>query len=181
MPAEVQQTSRFSANWEGGRLVAGSTGFEVVNREGLAAVVAIAGAASSSGITNARDGSVTFPEVNRGIGVRYYVRNGRPEYDFLVERGAGPEDIHLNVQTHGALALNPAGDLIIADGNSVVALSHPRAYQVIDGRRRAVEASYTLRGFSAGFSVGPYDRSRELVIDPEVLAWSYPRLDPMPP
>ena len=178
--AKVRGTAQFSANWEGGRLVAGSTGFEVVNREGLTAVVGIAGAASRQGVTDAHDGSVTFPGVSPGLGVRYYVRNGRPEYDFLVERGARPEDIRLDVQTHGSLALDSSGDLIVSDGRSVVAFSRPLAYQVIGGRRCAVDASYILRGSTAGFSVSSYDRTRELVIDPaiatEVLAWSYPRL-----
>ncbi len=174
--ANVRGTKQFSANWKGGRLVAGSTGFQVVNDEGITASVGIAGAASGRGVTDARDGSVTFRGVSPGLGIRYYVRNGRPEYDFLVGQGARPEDIRLNVQTQGALALNSSGDLIASDGRSVIAFTRPHAYQIIGGRRCAVDASYTLRGSTTGFSVGAYDRTRELVIDPEVSTWSYPRL-----
>ena len=51
-------------------------------------------------------------------------------------------------------------------------LEAPRVYQEIAGKRAAVEGSFVLRGANrAGFAIGSYDHSRELVIDP-ILTFS---------
>jgi uncharacterized repeat protein (TIGR01451 family) len=48
-----------------------------------------------------------------------------------------------------------------------VRLEAPRVYQEIAGRKQPVEGSFVLRGANrAGFAIGAYDRSRELIIDP---------------
>ena len=59
------------------------------------------------------------------------------------------------------------GALVIKAGADSVRLDAPRVYQEIAGQKQAVEGSFVLRGPNrAGFAVGAYDRSRELVIDP---------------
>jgi hypothetical protein len=47
------------------------------------------------------------------------------------------------------------------------------AYQVIDGQRRPVAASYAVDGETVRFAIGDYDRSRALVIDPILSYFSY--------
>ena len=53
-------------------------------------------------------------------------------------------------------------------------LEAPRVYQEIAGREQAVEASFVLRGANrAGFAIGSYDPTRELVIDPVLFFSTY--------
>jgi hypothetical protein len=47
------------------------------------------------------------------------------------------------------------------------------AYQVIEGKRQLVSASYAVAGTTVRFAVGQYDRSRPLVIDPVLSYFSY--------
>jgi uncharacterized repeat protein (TIGR01451 family) len=53
-------------------------------------------------------------------------------------------------------------------------LEPPRVYQEIAGRRQSVEGRFVLRGTRrAGFAIGAYDHSRELIIDPVLSFSSY--------
>src|ERR1044072_2446873 len=45
-------------------------------------------------------------------------------------------------------------------------------YQEQNGMRRAVSGGFKVTGNGAGFSVGDYDRSRPLVIDPAIINYS---------
>ncbi|MGH9283333.1 MAG: SBBP repeat-containing protein, partial [Acidimicrobiales bacterium] len=47
----------------------------------------------------------------------------------------------------------------------------PVAYQQVDGARRPVDAAFAVSGTRVGFTLGTFDRSRALVIDP-TLAYS---------
>ena len=48
----------------------------------------------------------------------------------------------------------------------------PVATQVVDGVTRHVRAAFAVDGNSLGFTLGRYDRSRPLLIDPLVLTYS---------
>ena len=50
--------------------------------------------------------------------------------------------------------------------------TRPVAYQEQGGQREEVEVAYAVRGEAYGFTVGSYDRTRELVIDPSIRATS---------
>ena len=51
--------------------------------------------------------------------------------------------------------------------------SRPVAYQVIDGKRCPVAATYTVTGKTVGFRLGQYDRRHPLIIDPVLSYFSY--------
>jgi len=71
------------------------------------------------------------------------------------------------------VTLDPEGNLLIGtEVGGTVQQRAPVAYQVIGGRRVAVEAGYVLTGANlVGIVVGAYDSTKPLVIDP-VLAYS---------
>lgn len=71
-----------------------------------------------------------------------------------------------------SLRLGRDGDLLIEVGEATVRQQAPVAYQRIAGERRPVSAAYALHGSRFGFRLGDFDRSRPLVIDPVVLAYS---------
>ena len=101
-----------------------------------------------------------------GVDVIYYSTGRQLEYDFVVAPGADPGRIAL--QFSGARpALESDGSLSFA---GKIRQKPPAAYQESDGRRIPVPSRYVLDGDIARIELGPYDRSRPLVIDP-VIVW----------
>ncbi len=114
---------------------------------------------------------VRYPDVYPGIALDWRGNQQQLEYDFRLAPGADPSRIALDIT--GAEALHIAGgDLVIEAGRASVRQRAPIAYQTIAGERQPVEASFALDRHTIGFELGAYDRSRPLVIDPLVLAYS---------
>ncbi len=109
---------------------------------------------------------VRYRGVYPGIDLRFYGKDGAMEYDALVEPGADPSRIGFDFDGPAKMRMTPAGDLAIAVGSATVTWRKPMAYQEIDGRRVAVEASLVLKGHRAGFQIGKWDRRYSLTIDP---------------
>jgi len=109
---------------------------------------------------------VHYDNVYPGIDLVFYGNQGHLEYDFQVAPGSDPGQAELEFQ--GAKHLELAnGALVIKSEMGSVQLDAPVVYQEIAGKREPVEAGFVLRGGNrAGFSIGTYDRSRELIIDP---------------
>lgn len=116
-------------------------------------------------------GKVRLQGVYPGIDLVYYGRQGQLEYDFVVAPGADPMSIRWGFD--GAkpdIAAN--GDLLlpISRTREQVRLNRPVVYQVKDGARQPVDGSFAIaKNGEASFRLGPYDRSRELVIDPTLM------------
>ncbi|MEI9811492.1 MAG: SBBP repeat-containing protein [Acidobacteriota bacterium] len=118
--------------------------------------------------------SVRYSQVYPGVDMIYHSAANQLEYDFAVDAGASPNAIQLNFSGVEDLRVTPAGALELRFGNRKLVHQAPFAYQEIDGKRRRVAVAYQLRGdHSAGFRVGKYDLSRQLVIDPVVLYSTY--------
>ncbi len=89
----------------------------------------------------------------------------------MVSPGANPDDIALRVDGTSAVSVSADGRLLMAVGDRVVEQARPYTYQEIDGQRREVPSHFVVEDGLVRFSVGDYDRTRELVIDP-VIAYS---------
>jgi uncharacterized repeat protein (TIGR01451 family) len=64
--------------------------------------------------------------------------------------------------------------LVLKGERQSVRLEAPQVYQEIAGHKQPVDAKFVLRGDNrAGFAVGSYDRSRELIIDPILTFATY--------
>jgi|GEM_PF-2394212 len=118
-------------------------------------------------------GRVEAKGVYPGIDMVYYGDGNRLEYDFVVAPGADPNRIEISFAGIDALRVDPStGDLIYSTPAGEIANRKPRVYQDVDGRRVEVAGAYRLLSkTSAGFSLGDYDRSRPLTIDP-VVVWA---------
>ncbi|HLB89170.1 MAG TPA: hypothetical protein VJK29_16055, partial [Terriglobales bacterium] len=117
---------------------------------------------------------VRYENIYPGIDLIYYGKQGRLEYDFEVAPGADPKRVVL--QFHGAdkLKLDADGNLRLALSAGDVRLEAPRVYQKIGEERKPVAGRFALLGKDkVGFELGPYDRSRALVIDPVLTYLSY--------
>ncbi len=114
---------------------------------------------------------VNYEDVYPGINLVFYGKQGQLEYDFQVAPGADPAQAQLEFDGAQKVELSSGRLILKGDGGSLL-FAAPSVYQEIDGRRQPVEGRFALRAANrVGFEVGPYDHSRELIIDP-ILTYS---------
>jgi hypothetical protein len=117
---------------------------------------------------------VEYANVYPGIDLVYYGQGSRLEYDFVVGPGADPSQIAFNF--HGAERVEVdagSGGLVVhAAGGAQLRQGKPVFYQQINGVKQPIAGSFSVSGNRAGFTVGAYDRSRPLIIDPVVFVYS---------
>ena len=118
---------------------------------------------------------VQLAQVYPGIDVVYYPdRAARLEYDFLLQPGADPRQIALNITGADRVRLDAAGNLVVKIGGEEIREHQPVIYQTVNGVRREIRGGYRLTGrTTAGFWLGEYDRALPLVIDPVLSFSSY--------
>lgn len=117
---------------------------------------------------------VRYESVYPGIDLVFHGTNKQLEYDFVVAPGVDPDAIAVQFDGMDDLEVDGGGALVLRAGGRELRHEPPVAYQLnADGTRELVEASYARMDDTVRFAVGPYDASRELVIDP-VLAFSTP-------
>jgi hypothetical protein len=115
---------------------------------------------------------VKYAGVYPGVDLVYYGNQSQLEYDFVVAPKADPKTVQLHFAGADKLKLAADGDLIVAAKDGEIAFHKPVVYQALNGQRQTVDGSFTLLAKNTvGFTLGSYDRSRELVIDP-TLAYS---------
>jgi hypothetical protein len=115
---------------------------------------------------------VRMRDVYPDVDLVYYGNHRQLEYDFIVRPGGDPNLIGL-LESGAALTLDQDGSLQMGSGDAVLHWHAPVAYQEMNGRRTEVKARYAVRGSEIRFVIGPYDHSRELVIDPVLVYSTY--------
>jgi hypothetical protein len=120
----------------------------------------------------AQFGRVRYDQLYPGIDLDFYGREGHLEYDFTVAPGADPRQIALKFDGSETLEVAENGDLVLTSAGREIRFQAPRVYQKSRAGDEAVAGRFVLLAKDrAGFEIGAYDSSRELVIDP-VLAFS---------
>jgi len=113
-----------------------------------------------------------YAAVYRGIDLVFHGSQGAMEYDFTVAPGADPATIRMRFQGASKVTLD-GGSLVVSSGGMELRHRIPVAYQEIAGQRRTVDVRYRVSAGVAGFALGPYDRTRPLVIDPVLVYATY--------
>ncbi|MFN0172489.1 MAG: SBBP repeat-containing protein [Bryobacteraceae bacterium] len=128
-----------------------------------------------SHLANVRNFSrVRYRNLWPGIDAVFHGTRGSLEYDFELKPGADPARIRLRFSGAALVRRNDAGDLLLATPSGEVRWRKPAIYQAVGSRRETVAGEYALLDANlAGFRIGPYDRSRPLVIDPVLSFASY--------
>lgn len=113
---------------------------------------------------------IQYEAVYPGVNLVYYGDEGQLEYDFRVAPAADPNQIALSF--NGASARIVSGDLLLATDRGDVRFQAPRIYQQDGKIQTPIAGSFRqLADNKIGFTIGDYNHSRELVIDP-VLSYS---------
>jgi hypothetical protein len=131
---------------------------------------------------------VQYQAVYPGVDLVYYGNQGQLEYDFRVAPSADPNQIAFSFQG-ATVRIVPgdsgdSGDLVLSTADGDVRFHAPRVYQPAAPQSAAGNASgnapKTVAGAfrqiaanKIGFSIGDYDHSRELVIDPTLTYSTY--------
>ena len=130
-----------------------------------------------------------------GIDLIYSGTVNRLKYDFIVRPGADPNRIRLAWRGADSVQVTEEGQLAVFTPLGTLRDEMPKAWQEEKGRRESVTVAYGLqapagvqvaslatngllagtnpheRAHIVGFTVGDYDRSRALVLDPEMLVY----------
>jgi hypothetical protein len=108
---------------------------------------------------------VEYEAIYPGVTLVYYGHQGQLEYDFRVAPAASPNQIALHFD--GASAHLDSGDLILSTNDGDLRFHAPHIYQQDGNNQKAIAGNFRqIAQNKIGFAVGPYDHSRELVIDP---------------
>ena len=129
-------------------------------------------------------GKVRYAGVYPGVDLVFYGNQQQLEYDFVVAPGADPNVISLgfaqaNAGSNGLpLHISDDGELVAHLSGGDVSFHKPVVYQTIGSGARetkqTIEGRYVLKADGqAGFELGSYDRSKQLVIDPTVSFATY--------
>lgn len=125
---------------------------------------------------------VTYKNLYDGIDLIYTGGQAKIKYEFIVLPGANHKDIKLVYGGADSLNLDKKGNLIIATQIGKLKDEKPFVYQVIDGKKSSVAASFKINKNSVGFMVDSHNPTLPLHIDPAIystflgggqLDWAY--------
>lgn len=110
-----------------------------------------------------------------GIDFHTYFDNLKPRYDMIVHPGSSASQIKLRFSGQQSVSTNKAQDSILLNTSVGQEMETSlTAYQTFGAARKKVQARFVrLDAKTVGVKVGPYDKSRELVIDPLVYGSYY--------
>jgi hypothetical protein len=112
---------------------------------------------------------VAYRDVWPGIDVVFHGEETRVEVDYVVAPGVDPSAIGVALRGADSTRLDEDGHLVVDAVPGGLRLRRPVAYQEGPEGRREVFCRFEPRaGGSFGVVLGPYDRSRPLVVDPVV-------------
>ncbi len=119
-------------------------------------------------------GRIRYSSIYPGVDLVYYGNQRQLEFDFVVSPGADPNAVALRFDGRDYLSLSSDGTLRLGSpqDQDAVLLHRPSIYQLEHGRKLVVQGGFVLLAdHRVGVRVGPYDKSKPLIVDP-VLAYS---------
>lgn len=118
-------------------------------------------------------GEIAYPNIYPGIDLLFYGGRGGSalEHDFVIGAGADPQSIRFRLNGADTVRIEPDGKLAVTAADRQLFFDAPVAWQTNPAGRASVKAKFQLQpDGTIGFSVGKWDRSLPLTIDP-VLLW----------
>ena len=115
-------------------------------------------------------GQVRYRDVYPSVDLVYRGDGDRLKYDVIVRPGGDPDVVRLGFGEGTPVTVDDGGDLLVGARGRQLRHEQPVVYQVVDGRRRTVDARYVVDpGGSVRFGLGEHDPGLALVIDPAVV------------
>ncbi len=114
--------------------------------------------------------TVKIENLYKNIDAVVYYDGLSVRYDFKLRPGGNPGDIVIEFAGQDKIEVNKQGHLEISTSLGEVQHNSIYAYQLEGGREIPVECSFRQEGKFMKFSLGEYDKSKELIIDPLVYS-----------
>ncbi len=119
-------------------------------------------------------GRVVSRDLYAGVDVAFSGTQRRLSTELRLAPHADPAAVVMSVSGAARIDVNEEGDLLFRLSGRETVQRRPDAFQIIDGRRRSVEARYALSGArTVGLRLGVYDRARPLVVAQSVDLAAY--------
>jgi hypothetical protein len=113
--------------------------------------------------------AIVYRQLFEGVDLGWDCRTKYVKSELLLAPYADLSAVRFRYESSARPELNARGDLVIGTQWGLIVESAPQSYQEVRGRRVPVPTAFQLHeDGTIGFSVGPYDRSRSLIIDPEI-------------
>ena len=110
--------------------------------------------------------TVVYADIYDGVDLRFDSDCERVKYEFVIYPGADPSVIRLRVDGHDTLSVTKGGAMAISTPLGLILDDHLEA-MYSGGDTGKVVCSFNLFDEDTyGFTVGPYDTGRTLIIDP---------------
>lgn len=121
-------------------------------------------------------GEVAYPGLYPGIDLLFYGGRGGAtlEHDFVVSAGADPSRIRFHLAGADGVRVGSDGKLVVSVADRQLIFEAPVAWQMSPEGRTSVKVNFQAQtDGTIGFSVGAWDRSRTLTIDPVLVFGTY--------
>ncbi len=117
-------------------------------------------------------GRVNAIDAYPNIDLSLYSEGINMKYDFIVHPRGNMKDIKLAYNGLNKVAL-VEGNLVLTTSVGDVVEQAPYVYQVINGEKVEIPSRYVLNNNEVSFEIGDYDKTKDLIIDPVVVASTY--------
>ncbi len=115
---------------------------------------------------------IRLSNVFDGIDFRMYSVDQTLKYEYIVKPGADASQIRFSY--HGADGVETKdGQLIIKTQVGIIKEYAPYTFQQQKNARKKIDSYFKLIDNEISFSIGDYDHSKELIIDPELVFSTY--------
>ena len=114
--------------------------------------------------------SIAYAGIYQGIDLIYHGEGSQLEYDFVISPGSDPTQIRMSFD--GLKPLLQGKDLSF-EGQNQISVGALKAFQMLDGKKKTVDADWDIRGDRASIHLGPYDHGHDLIIDPIFFYGTY--------
>jgi hypothetical protein len=110
-----------------------------------------------------------YPKIDM---VLYSREGGGMKYDFVVHPGGDPSRIQMRYDGADSVFLE-GGGLSVTNPFGVIQEAAPESFQIIGRDTTTIASPFHIHNKAIGFTLGRYDESRDLIIDPPRLWGTY--------
>jgi gliding motility-associated-like protein len=107
------------------------------------------------------------------INLKLFETEGQLKYEYTVLPGGNPDDIIIQYYGHDKIRRNRAGEIVIETSIGQIIEEKPYVFQIKNGKIIEIESEFLLTNDQLSFSLGSYDESYPLIIDPILVFATY--------
>jgi hypothetical protein len=127
-----------------------------------------------NGITGVRTfGKIIYKNIYPKIDLVFYAQGNKSsfKYDYIVHPGGNPNLIRFNYSSENNLKYILDKNLTLSNDISMLREDMPITYQLSKNERKSISSSFKEYNDGIGYSIGNYNKSKTLIIDP-VINWA---------